>query len=188
MDGHRYFYCRPNRGLFVRITRCRTRAGHSVDDGRHVSFPSRTLGKRVDGDGWNANVKSGSSPPYLSLSRRAGTSPVSSDAHQPQREESRVDAQPQAKKCKKWVSVGVSETGARRNVIRLESDSSETSSSESSSAESSSSESSSSGSNGSEVKRDYRVSRQHGSETISHLFGDCSILPRSDCGMALRAR
>lgn len=141
VDGHRYFLCHPNRGLFVRISRCRTRTGHSVGDGRHVSFPSRTLGKRVHGDAWNANVKKGSSPPYLLESFQwAGTSPAASDAHQPYRQQPRTDARPNARKSKKWVPIDVSSTGTRRHTIQIQSDSSESSSSESPSSESDASE------------------------------------------------
>lgn len=158
VDGHRYFLCQPNRGLFVRIARCRTRAGYSVADGRHVSFPSRTLGKKANGEGWNTNltnqntpyataahnVRNGSAPPYLSdVCRRDGTGLASSTTRQPHRERS---ADPRLNAAQ-WVPIESSEThcrgsrrweinAARRHDVQLESDSSESSSSESASSES----------------------------------------------------
>lgn len=150
VDGRRYFLCQPNRGLFVRIARCRTRAGYSVGDGRHVSFPSRTLGKKADHAGWNTslpnqntpfalaahNARNGSAPPYLSdISRRASLA-----SGQPRRERS-PDSRPNSAT---WVPIGSSEPhcrgssryeiSARRHDIQLESDSSESSSSESASS------------------------------------------------------
>lgn len=171
VDGHRYFLCHPNRGLFVRITRCRTRAGYSVGDERHVSCPWRTLGKKVGDEGRNTklssrntphtaaahNAKDRSAPPYLSENFRwDNTSLISGNIRQPCRERSRVDSRLNGIK---WVPIENAETrrqwsrryevGARRHDIQLESDSSE----------SSSSGSASSGSDRSQVKSICGVSR-----------------------------
>ena len=143
----------------MRIARCRTRAGYSVGDGRHVSFPSRTLGKKANDGGWSTknsnqntpfataahNARSGSAPPYLSdVCRRdsASASPPLGTTRQPRRQRS-PDSRPNAVK---WVPIESSETNcresrrwetiARRHDIQMESDSSESSSSESASSES----------------------------------------------------
>lgn len=100
LDGIRYFLCHPNRGLFVRIARCQTRAGNNVGDERYASFATRTLGNKADGDGWRAKVpkrntpfatgprgvKNGSSSPHLTEACTGGSSTLTpGDAHRPQR-------------------------------------------------------------------------------------------------------
>lgn len=150
VEGRRYFLCEPNRGLFVRIVRCRTRAGSTTGDGRHVSFPSRTLANKANDEGLNTklsnrntpyaaaahNAKNGSAPPYCSgLSRRDSFGLASGDIHQPPYERSAgvrhnvrnwVPFSSSENRCQGSRSDGID---AARHGIQLESDSSESSSS-----------------------------------------------------------
>lgn len=125
LDGIRYFLCHPNRGLFVRIARCRTRAGYSEVNERHVSFATRTLGKKVCDHGWSAKVpkrnrpfatgprgvKNGSSSPHLTETSKEGSGTLTSrSAHRPQRVDARLNTTT-------WVAGDISET-ARGDLHR----------------------------------------------------------------------
>lgn len=132
LDGYRYFLCHPNRGLFVRITRCRTCIGHNVKDARHVSFSGRTLGEKAGIGDWSSKplnqirpntvdaytVRSASEPPYLSdIARWNSASVGSSGSCRPRRKQHRADAQ---LNTTKWAPADTSGSG-RRETRRYDS-------------------------------------------------------------------
>lgn len=107
----------------MRITRCRTRTGHGVEDARHASFSARTLGGKTDNDDWSSRpsnligpntvdartVRRASSPPYLSDILRWRSAYIgSSGTCRPRRKRYRADAQ---LNTKKWVPADTSGSG-----------------------------------------------------------------------------
>lgn len=109
----------------MRITRCRIRVGHSVENARHVSFSARILGEKAENDVWSSmpsnqigtnridanTMRSASSPPHLSdIARWRCASVGSSGTCRPRRKQYRVDA-----RLKKWIPADTSGTGRRES-------------------------------------------------------------------------
>lgn len=111
----------------MRVTRCRTRAGHGVSNTRHVSFSTRSLGRKAGNHGWNTEttnvntpntagackVKDGASKPCFSeVYRRRCTGGSSSGILRPSSGESRVGPRLNAIQ---WIPGDISASGHRES-------------------------------------------------------------------------